>query len=112
LEKDSGGLVVYKAIPPEGTPRNVYNAYPLDKEVFNMLNATGFANYTIPFQSNRAVVFQSNLFHASGQMQWARGYTKRRLNLTFLFGQMYGKCEADSNVYRDTAEMNEEEKEL
>ena len=40
-----------------------YNAYPLHEDVFNMLNKTGYANYTIQFHSNRAAVFQSNVFH-------------------------------------------------
>jgi hypothetical protein len=109
LDKGSGGLVVYKAIPPEGTPRAVYNQFPLHKDVFDMLDATDHANFTIPFKTNRAVVFQSNLFHESGQMQWAKGYTNRRLNLTLLFGKMYGRCEADSNVYRRTPVMTEEQ---
>jgi hypothetical protein len=94
LDKESGGLVVYRAIPPEGTPPIVFNRLPLHQNVTNMLEATGYANFTVPYRTNRAVVFQSNLFHESGKMHWAPGFTKRRINLTLLFGKMYGTCDA------------------
>lgn len=89
----SGGLVVYKVETPEGTPRSVYNAFPLHDEVGRMLSETNYANVTVPYQSNRAVVFQSNLFHQSDKMIWSSDYTKRRINLTLLFGDMYDKCQ-------------------
>jgi len=93
IDKETGGLVVYRVSPPEGTPMSVFNQYPLHDDVTKMLAASDFANFTIPHKSNRAVVFQSDLFHQSGEMHWAPGYTKRRINLTLLFGKMYGKCQ-------------------
>lgn len=93
LDKDAGGLTVFKVVPPEGTPMSVFNHMPLHENVTRMLAETEFANYSIPFKTNRAIVFQSNLFHESGRMHWAPGYTKRRINLTLLFGKMYSKCD-------------------
>lgn len=92
LDPEGGGLVVYRVAPPEGTPMEVFNHSPLHPNVTKMLAETGFANYTIPYKTNRAVVFQSDLFHQSGKMTWAPGYDKRRINLTLLFGNMHGKC--------------------
>jgi hypothetical protein len=63
-----------------------------------MLKETNDANFTLPFRSNHAVATRSTLYHESGQMLWAPGYTKRRLNLTFLFGKMYGKCKKSNPV--------------
>ena len=106
LDPDSGGLVVYKAIPPEGTPMSVFNQLPLHENVTKMLGATGYANHTVPYRSNRAVVFQSNLFHESGQTKnWAPGYTKRRINLTLLFGKMYGKCADDEDSQEESCKQ-------
>lgn len=92
LDAEGGGLVVYRVTPPEGTPMEVFNHSPLHANVTKMLTETGFANFTVPFKANRAVVFQSDLFHQSGKMTWAPGYDKRRINLTLLFGNMYRKC--------------------
>lgn len=72
-----------------------------------MLKETDYANFTLPFRSNHAVVILSSLFHESGQMHWEPGYTKRRLNLTFLFGKMYGKCEKEQSSERQAAQTNE-----
>jgi hypothetical protein len=93
LDKESGGLVLYREIPPEGTPSIVFNRLPLHQNVTKMLEATGYDNFTVPYRANRAVVFQSNLFHQSGEMRWAPGFTKRRINWTLLFGKMYGSCD-------------------
>lgn len=92
LDPDGGGLVVYTAVPPEGTPFTVFNHIPLHSEAERMLRETDYANHTIPHRSNRAVVFQSDLFHESGKMKWAKGYEGRRINLTLLFGKMREKC--------------------
>ena len=93
LNKDAGGLVVYRVSPPEGTPMSVFNHFPLHENVTKMLAASNFSNFTVPHRTNRAVVFQSDLFHQSGEMHWAPGYSKRRINLTLLFGKMYERCE-------------------
>jgi len=106
LDKETGGLVVYKVVPPEGTPMEVFNQWPPHDDVTRMLEETNRSNFTIPFKSNRAVVFQSSLFHASGSMDWAAGYSKRRLNLTFLFGKMYDKCKNSSG--RESVSPKEE----
>ena len=107
LHKKSGCPIVYKVVPPEGTPLSVFNQWPLDKQVTLMLKETNYANFTLPFRSNHAVVILSSLFHESGQMHWAPGYTKRRLNLTFLFGKMYGKCKKEQSSERQAAQTNE-----
>jgi hypothetical protein len=46
------------------------------------------ASVTIPYRRNRLVLFKSTLFHQSVGMRGfpATGYTRRRINLTFLFG--------------------------
>ena len=41
------------------------------------------------FRYNRAVVFDSEFFHATTQMKFASGHTNRRINFTFLFGTSF-----------------------
>jgi hypothetical protein len=91
----SGGLVVYKVVPPPGTPFEVFNhnRNPLHPNAHRMLRESDYANYTIAHKANRAVIFQSDLFHQSGEMRsWSPLYSKRRINLTLLFGKMGDTC--------------------
>ena len=39
----------------------------------------------VPHRANRALVFESRLFHQTDSMRFAEGFTKRRINVTFLF---------------------------
>ena len=51
-----------------------------------MLRAVNYENVTIPYQSNRMVLFNSNLWHRTDNFKFKPGYTKRRINITWLFG--------------------------
>ena len=48
----------------------------------------GWANRTVPYKENRAVLFDSALFHHTDEFSFASGYTRRRINLTILYGEM------------------------
>ena len=39
----------------------------------------------VPHRANRALVFESRLFHQTDTVRFAKGFTKRRINVTFLF---------------------------
>jgi hypothetical protein len=41
----------------------------------------------VPYRENRAVLFESRLFHRSGVTNFATGYQNHRINLTLLFGR-------------------------
>ena len=47
----------------------------------------GGKSVTIPYRSNRAIVFSSALFHETNQMTFKPGYTNRRINITMLYGR-------------------------
>jgi hypothetical protein len=54
-----------------------------------LLNATvpPRKNITVPYQYNRAILFDSSYFHESGHdLRFKPGYTNRRINVTLLFG--------------------------
>ena len=42
---------------------------------------------TVPYQCNRATIFDSRLFHRTQNFQFPSTYKERRINLTFLFGE-------------------------
>ena len=41
----------------------------------------------IPYNENRAVIFNSNLFHETDNYEFKEGYENRRINVTMLFGK-------------------------
>ena len=41
----------------------------------------------IKYKENRAIIFNSNLFHASDSFNFKKSYTNRRINMTFLYGK-------------------------
>ena len=41
---------------------------------------------TVPYRSNRAVIFDSHLFHETDRIVFKEGYLNRRINITLLYG--------------------------
>ena len=41
----------------------------------------------MPHRSNRAVLFNSTLFHETDTIRFKEGYENRRVNVTYLFGR-------------------------
>jgi hypothetical protein len=42
---------------------------------------------TIPYRANRAVIFDSDLFHETDKIRFKDGYLNRRVNVTMLCGR-------------------------
>lgn len=87
LDPDSGGLVIFTAKPPAHWDFTDYNTNT-EKVVDELLRPTNFANVTVPHRQNRAVLFDSALFHHSDVFKFKKGYENRRINLTILYGNM------------------------
>ena len=87
LDHTSGGLVIYTAKPPAGWDFEEYNTNT-ERVVEELLKPTNFANVTVPHRQNRAVLFDSALFHHSDVFNFKEGYKNRRINLTILYGSM------------------------
>jgi len=45
----------------------------------------------MPHCSNRALIFNSNLFHKTYECQFRIGYNNRRTNVTMLFGHRFNR---------------------
>ena len=76
---------------PTHLPRFRSNFLELEGATFN-----GYANVTVEFKQNRALLFDSHLFHVSGRgcRGFKDGLKNRRINLTFLFGLKGEPCRA------------------
>lgn len=87
LDKTNGGLVIFTTKPPPDWDFLQYNT-DTAKVVKDILEPTGFANVTIPYRENRAVIFDSALFHHTDEFHFREGYKNHRINLTILYGDM------------------------
>ena len=87
LDKDSGGLVVFTSKPPADWDFANYNT-DTERVRKEILEPTSFANITVPYRENRAVIFDSMLFHHTDNFRFKEGYENRRINLTILYGKM------------------------
>ena len=87
LDKNSGGLVVFTAKPPPDWDFAAYNT-DTERVIEEILAPSGFQNVTIPHRENRAVIFDSALFHHTDVYKFKQGYENKRINLTILYGNM------------------------
>ena len=85
LNPNSGGLIVYDVEAPKDWDFNTYNHD--QKKIREELKKSKGNTKFIPHNENRAVVFNSNLFHETDKYEFKEGYQNRRINVTMLFGR-------------------------
>jgi tetratricopeptide (TPR) repeat protein len=84
-----GGLAVCRVPPPPDWSLTGYHA---DKgEIAAFLERHDDDLLIVPYRENRAVMFESRLFHRSDAPHFAPGYENRRINVTLLYGCRQGK---------------------
>jgi Tfp pilus assembly protein PilF len=83
-DPSAGGLLVWDAAAPLDWDFARYNAN--DDAIREYLRQSGAKPTRIPYRANRAVVFDSDLFHETDTMAFRPGYTDRRINITLLYG--------------------------
>ena len=84
LNPKSGGLIVYDVEAPKDWSLQTYNTD--EKKIRKELKQSKGNTKIIPYNENRAVVFNSNLFHETDSYEFKEGYENRRINVTILFG--------------------------
>ena len=86
---DRGGIIVYTKEQPYDWDWRHYNKNKFTpsvrREIADFLADAD--TITIPYRENRAVLFHSNLFHKSDQIDFRDGFENRRMNITLLFGK-------------------------
>jgi hypothetical protein len=85
LDPASGGLVVWDTPAPAGWNFAKYNDdVPAARD---FLARAGARPVTVPYRANRAVIFDSDLFHETDRIAFKDGYLDRRINITLLYGR-------------------------
>ena len=85
LDKKSGGLKIWNKMPPKNWDFFDYNAGKSVPKMKKFLSENESAEQVIPYKENRAVIFNSKLFHTTDTFNFSNKYEDRRVNVTFLY---------------------------
>jgi len=85
LDPEGGGLVIWDKEAPLEWDFAKFNAD--ESAAYDFLDRSGAKQIRIPYRANRAVIFDSNLFHKTDKISFAPGYENRRINITMLYGR-------------------------
>ena len=86
LNPDTGGLVVYDKEAPRTWNFRDYNSDRNKPKILEWLKEVDAQAVKIPYRANRAVVFNSDLFHETDEVSFKNDYLSRRINITLLYG--------------------------
>jgi tetratricopeptide (TPR) repeat protein len=85
LDPEHGGLVIWDKPAPLDWTFEKYNNVDAS-EIREFLARSDARAVTVPYRANRAVIFDSDLFHATDRISFKEGYLNRRINITLLYG--------------------------
>jgi hypothetical protein len=84
-DPESGGLIIWNVAAPGDWSFARYNNDAAS--IRNFLRENRASAIRVPYRANRAVIFDSDLFHETDEMHFQQGYENRRINLTLLYGR-------------------------
>jgi hypothetical protein len=87
LDPQSGGLVIWDKPAPLDWTFAQYNNPNAGQMIRNFPAQTEAKSMTVPHRANRAVIFDSDLFHETDRIAFKEGYLNRRINITMLYGR-------------------------
>ena len=82
----NGGLVVWDKEAPNHWDFAEYNNDKNRHKIQEFLEQSGAKPIIIPHRQNRALIFNSNLFHETDVTDFHDKYESRRINVTLLYG--------------------------
>jgi hypothetical protein len=85
LKPDKGGLVIYGVDAPLHWDFNTYNGRSDVIKLFLREHRAGVT--MVPYRQNRAIIFNSDLFHCTEEVRFGPSYEDRRINVTMLYGE-------------------------
>ncbi len=94
LDPEHGGLVIWDVPAPLDWDFEKYNADP--QAMRDFLATAKATSVTVPYRANRAVIFDSDLFHETDRITFREGYKDRRINVTLLYGRREDAAGASS----------------
>lgn len=86
LDPEKGGLVVYDKEAPADWNFAAYNSEQNKPKILEWLSQAGAQTIRVPYRANRAVAFNSDLFHETDDVTFRDDYLSRRINITLLYG--------------------------
>lgn len=86
LDPETGGLIIYRKAAPDHWDFKTYNTSSA-QTIYDFLGADKQTFIRVPHRANRAVLFDSRLFHETDRFNFAPGFANRRINITMLFGK-------------------------
>ena len=87
LDPASGGLIVWDKEAPREWDFKAYNSTVFQPKIREFLKQSGASPVKVPYRKNRALVFNSDLFHESDTCVFRDEYESRRINITLLYGR-------------------------
>jgi Tfp pilus assembly protein PilF len=87
LDPEGGGLVIWDKPAPLDWTFAQYNNPNAGVMIRDFLARSGAKSVTVPYRANRAVIFDSDLFHETDRITFKEGYRNRRINITMLYGR-------------------------
>jgi hypothetical protein len=84
MDKSTGGLVVYGVDAPLGWDFHTYNGR--SDIIKSFLKEQDAKAIYIPYRQNRAMIFNSDLFHNTAEVSFRPEYENQRINITLLYG--------------------------
>ena len=85
LDHGTGGLTIYGVDAPSTWDFATYNGRPDIIQAY--LKENRAKAFHIPYRQNRAIIFNSDLFHGTSGITFKPGYENRRVNITMLYGE-------------------------
>lgn len=85
LDPESGGMVMYDIEAPLSWDFDSYNNQ--GNKIITYLKKNKARSVNIPYKANRAIIFNSDLFHATSAINFKNAYESRRVNVTMLYGK-------------------------
>ena len=86
LDPEAGGLIIYDREAPPDWEFDDYNKNR-GRKITTFISESGAKAIEIPYRANRAVIFNSDLFHATAKCTFGERYEDRRMNVTMLYGR-------------------------
>jgi len=86
LDPEGGGLVIWDKPAPLDWSFQQYNNPNAGQNIRDFLARSGASSIAVPHRANRAVIFDSDLFHETDRIAFKEGYLNRRINITMLYG--------------------------
>ena len=84
-DPDTGGLIIWDKSAPRNWGFRDYNQN--SQKMRDFLTSRGAQPIKVAYRCNRAIVFNSSLFHETDRIDFDKGYENRRINVTLLYGQ-------------------------